>query len=99
MRDRVHGPLDRKLARHVGLEKLETGALQQCSDVLSATGGEVVDTDHGVAPIHQAITYVRAYEAGAACDDYTHASSNPLSPVPLWFTARTIRTPGGVGWE
>ena len=51
----------------------------QMGHVLPGSGGEVVETDDGVAPLDQVVAQVRAQEAGAA----GHHDSAHWRPIPV----------------
>jgi hypothetical protein len=68
MEDEVDVARDVDVVGDVGVHKLESPAAGQMFDVRRRTGEEVVDADHAVAVIEEALTDMRAQEPGAAGD-------------------------------
>lgn len=65
--DLIH--LHIKREGHIVAHPLEVWVMQQMQDVVFGAGEEVIQADHIVAAVQQALAQMRAEEAGAASDE------------------------------
>ncbi len=67
-------------ADDVELDELEAVVAGELCDVLAATGRQIVDADHVVATLDEAIAQMRAEEAGAAGDEDASVAHDRPTP-------------------
>ena len=91
VQDQIHRARDRNLIGDVVVDELEV-AVPQMADVREASGQQVVDPDHGVPAIEQAVGEMRADEAGDAGNDGTR--HQPVANAPLHSSGAASRVDG-----